>query len=250
MNIDTVSTKPLDIGEVLGDTFAVMGRTFVLLANVAVMFVAIPAVIRIAGVVLAPLSPIFSLLSAIGLAASVVGALLTWGATYQIAMLGLRGESATHAHVVDKAAQKFWPMLVVTILMGVGVSLGLVVLIVPGVALALAWSVVLPALVLEDRSVRSAFKRSLVLTRGKRWSIFLLNFIVTLVTLIAGLLLFAAFGGFRGLMTGQNSIVVTVLSGLMVVVWVPFVAVMTTALFNRLRGEESHGAEVVAEVFA
>jgi hypothetical protein len=251
MNIDTVNANPLDIGEVLGDTFAVIGRNFVLLANVAVMFVAIPAVIRIAGVVLAPLSPtMFSILSAVGLAASVVGALLAWAAIYQIAMEGLHGQTPSPSSILDKAAQKFWPMLVLTMLMGIGVFFGTVLLIVPGVILSLAWSVALPAMVLEDRGVFAAFRRSLVLTRGKRWPIFLLNFMITLVTVVANLLLFAAFGGFRGLMTGQTGLVGTVLSGLMVVIWVPFVAVMTAALFNRLRGEESRVQEVLTGVFA
>jgi hypothetical protein len=38
MTIDTVSAKPLEIGVVLGDTFAVIGRNVVVLANIAVMF--------------------------------------------------------------------------------------------------------------------------------------------------------------------------------------------------------------------
>jgi hypothetical protein len=250
MSIDTVSGMPLDIGEVLGDTFAVIGRTFVLLANVALMFVAIPAVIRIAGIVLLPLSPAFGFLSAIGLAAGVVGALLAWAAIYQIAMMGLHGESATHAHVLDKAAQRFWPLLVLVLLAGLGVFFGLVLLIVPGVILGLAWSVAFPALVLEDRGVRSSFGRSVALTRGKRWSIFVLYFMVTIVTLIVELVLFALFGGFHNFVPGQGSVLSTVLSSLISVVTIPFGAVLSTALFNRLRGEQSHGAEAVAEVFA
>jgi hypothetical protein len=250
MNIDTVSGRPLDIGEVLGDTFAVIGRTFVLLANVVLMFVAIPAVVRLAGVVLAPLSPAFTFLALFGGVASFVGALFAYAAIYQIVMQGLHGETSAPSLVLDKAARKFWLLIVLAVLLALVMSFGFLILIVPGVILAVASSAAFPALVLEDRGVVDAFRRSIALTRHKRWSIFVLYFIVSLVTLIVALVLFVLLGGFHGFVLGQPNVAVTVVTSVLVVVVVPFNAVMTTALYNRLRGNETHEAEAMTQVFA
>jgi hypothetical protein len=240
----------LDIGEVLSDTFAVIGRTIVPLANLAVLFVAVPAVIRIAGVALTPVSPIFSLVSLIGSVSMVVGMLYAYPCIFQLAMQDLHGQSISTDAIIKTATRKFWALLGLAILLLLGVAVGSLLLIVPGVILALAWSVSFPALVLEDRGVFAAFRRSADLTRNKRWSIFLLSFLVSLVIVIIELVLFAIFGGFRGLLSPQPSMTSLVLSALLSVITVPFGAVLSTALFNQLRGKAGYGAEEVAEVFA
>jgi hypothetical protein len=250
MSINTASTKVLDIGEVLSDTFAVIGRSFVVLANLSVMLIAIPAAIRIAGAALTPVSPIFAILSVIGALATVVGVLLAYGVMFQVAMQDLHGQSGSTDGLFKTALGKFWPLLGLAIVYAVGIVLGSLLLIVPGIIVGLAWSVAMPALVLEDRGVFASIGRSAALTRGKRWSIFLLFFLVTLVTIIVELVLIAIFGGFHGLVSGQASITSTVLSSLLSVVTIPFGAVMSTALFDALRGREGYGAEAVAEVFA
>jgi hypothetical protein len=250
MNIDTASTRVFDIGEVLSDTFAVIGRAFVLLANVSVMLIAIPAVVRIAGVVLTPLSPAFTLLSALGTLATAVGVLLAYGVIFQLAMQDLHGQSPQTEALFKLAFRKFLPLLGLTILLGIGVFLGCLLLVVPGFILALAWAVAMPALVIEDRGVFSAFRRSAELTRGRRWSIFLLWFLVFVISAVIELVLLAVFGGFHGLVSREPSVTTTVLSSLFSVLSIPFGAVLNTALFNRLRGNEGYGAEAVAEVFA
>ncbi|MGZ6011769.1 MAG: hypothetical protein ACXWK0_08035 [Caulobacteraceae bacterium] len=240
----------MDIGEVLGDTFAVIGRTAVVLANIAVMCLAIPAVIRIAGIVLTPVSPIFGILSLIGSLGTLVGMLFTYATIFQVAMNDLHDQPTTTEAMFKIAARKFWPMAGLAILFGLGVFAGMVLLIVPGVILALAWSVAMPALVLEDRGVFDSFKRSAALTRGKRWSIFLLSFMIGIVIVIAELILFALFGGFNGVLSGQASTASVVLSSLLSVITSPFGAVVSTALLNQLRDKDGYGAEAVAEVFA
>jgi hypothetical protein len=108
----------------------------------------------------------------------------------------------------------------------------------------------MPALVLEDRGVFDSFRRSAELTRGKRWSIFLLLFLVGLIGAIIEVVLIALFGGLHGLVSREPSMVDTVLSALFSVISIPFGAVLYTALFDNLRGKQGYGAEAVAEVFA
>ena len=250
MSIESISSSPLDIGEVLGDTFAVIGRTFVVLANLAVLFVGIPAAVSIAGIALTPVSPVFAILTLVGRLAGLAGVLMGYSAIFMVAMADLHGQTVPTERLLATAAGKFWPMLGLAILLGLAVGVGVVLLIVPGVVLALAWSVAFPALTLEDRGIFDSFRRSAALTRGKRWSIFLLSFIVWLVAFIIELVLLAAFGGFQGLLSPQPPLAATVVSQLLGVITVPFAAVLATALFNQLRGKAGYGAEAVAEVFA
>lgn len=61
----------------------------------------------------------------------------------------------------------------VSMLVGLGVGAGLIALIVPGVLLALMWSLSVPVKVLENKSVTDAMSRSSDLTKGDRGRIFI-----------------------------------------------------------------------------
>lgn len=250
MSIESVSAKPLDIGEVLSDTFAVIGRSIVILANLAVMLIGIPAAVTISGVALTPLSPAFAILTLIGSLGLLIGVFLAYGSIFAVAMANLHGQPPHADGLIKIALAKFWPMIGLAILAGLGVFAGCLLLIVPGIVLALAWCVALPALVLENRGIIDSFKRSAALTRNKRWSIFLLLFVVGLVIFIGELVLVAMFGGFQAFVSHETSITNTVVSQLLEVITIPFNAVLITALFNQLRGDAGYGAEAVGKVFA
>ena len=69
------------------------------------------------------------------------------------------------------------PMLAAAgLVLNLGITLGLVLLIVPGALLMLAWCVALPAAALERGTLTSPFRRSAELTRGHRGTILLLLF--------------------------------------------------------------------------
>ena len=59
-------------------------------------------------------------------------------------------------------------------LVGLGVGAGLIALIVPGVLLALMWSIAVPVKVLEDKGATEAMSRSSDLTKGDRGRIFVI----------------------------------------------------------------------------
>jgi uncharacterized membrane protein len=64
-----------------------------------------------------------------------------------------------------------------TVLVGLGVGLGFIVFIVPGILLALSWSVAVPAKVLESKGASEAMSRSSALTKGDRGRIFVIWFL-------------------------------------------------------------------------
>jgi hypothetical protein len=93
----------------------------------------------------------------------------------------------------------FWPLVAVSILFGIGVAIGFVLLIVPGLILLVMWSVVAPVTVLERPGVFRAFGRSRVIVRGNGWSVFgvmvILFVIVFLVSIAVGVIA-SGLGGF------------------------------------------------------
>ena len=87
---------------------------------------------------------------------------------------------------------KLLPLLGLTIVVGILVSIGLVFFIIPGIILGLVWFVAVPVLIIEDKGVFDSMSRSGELTKGNRWRIFGLGLVVYIgvfvVFLIAGLI--------------------------------------------------------------
>jgi hypothetical protein len=82
----------------------------------------------------------------------------------------------------------FWPLVAVSILSGLGIGLGFVLLIIPGLVLLVIWSVVAPVTVVERPGVSHAFGRSRALVRGNGWNVFgviILVFVAVVVVSIA-----------------------------------------------------------------
>jgi Membrane domain of glycerophosphoryl diester phosphodiesterase len=67
----------------------------------------------------------------------------------------------------------------VSLLTGVGVALGLVLLVIPGVLMFTRWSLSVPVVMLEGLSPRAAMRRSGELVQGHGWSVFGVFLVVT-----------------------------------------------------------------------
>jgi hypothetical protein len=70
------------------------------------------------------------------------------------------------------ATKRLAPLLVISILYLVGVMLGTFALIIPGIFLAVAWSLCFPAALVEGARGFGALKRSFQLVRGRWWPVF------------------------------------------------------------------------------
>jgi len=95
------------------------------------------------------------------------------------------------ADLVRSVEPVFWPLVGVSILFGIGLGIGFVLLIIPGLILMVIWSVVAPVTVLERPGVFAAFGRSRELVRGNGWNVFgvivLVFLAVAVISLAAGL---------------------------------------------------------------
>lgn len=144
---------------------------------------------------------------------------------------------------VGDAFRRAWPfilpLLLSSIVAGLGILLGIILLVIPGLILAVRWSVIAPAIVLEQRGVRSALGRSNQLVKGSGWTVFALVVITGVLAGIAGSLLRAAFAAFP-------PFVEVALGGTIAdAVVAPFSAIALTIAFLRLR-EAADGPQVVA----
>jgi hypothetical protein len=75
------------------------------------------------------------------------------------------------------------------LLAGIGIAIGFVLLIIPGLYLLTIWSMVIPVVVLESRSAGESFTRSREIVSGHGWQILGLALLVfLLVAIVAGLI--------------------------------------------------------------
>jgi hypothetical protein len=85
-----------------------------------------------------------------------------------------------------RAVQPRLPALIAAgILAGLGIGLGLLLLIIPGLFLLTIWSMLVPVIVLEGRSAGESFGRSREIVRGRGWSVFGLIVVTFLIVAIA-----------------------------------------------------------------
>ncbi len=124
------------------------------------------------------------------------------------------------------------------ILAGLGIALGFVLLIVPGLILLTWWCLIVPVIVLERKRVGESFSRSRELVRGHGWTVFGIIIVAVLASAIASGLIQSIFSFLNPFLrywiggTIANAIVD------------PFLAVALTLMYFHLR--ESPAAETPA----
>ncbi|HSE82544.1 MAG TPA: hypothetical protein VLA87_12790 [Gaiellaceae bacterium] len=127
---------------------------------------------------------------------------------------------------------KLWTILIAGILLALGITLGLVLLIVPGLILMTIWIAVIPAIVLEDRAIGESFGRSRELVRGSGWNVF--GVIVLTILILIGVSI--ALGiAFLPLADWLASLIQQLVS---VTIVTPFVATIWTLVYYRLKARE------------
>ncbi|MGH2748328.1 MAG: hypothetical protein ACRDKB_10440 [Actinomycetota bacterium] len=133
------------------------------------------------------------------------------------------------ADTLSAVREKIPPIAGASILAGIGIAVGLVLLIVPGLFLLTIWVLIVPTIVLENRRAMEAFGRSRELVRGNGWNVFGIILLTWLVLFGVGLvieLILAAFGDEVRAFLGD------LVSG---TVTAPFIALVYTLLYYRLR---------------
>jgi len=81
------------------------------------------------------------------------------------------------------------PVIGLSLLVGLAAGAACIALLVPGILLFVMWSLAVPAKVLENRGVLDSMSRSMDLTKGNRWRIFVIWLLFILLGIGVGLLL-------------------------------------------------------------
>jgi len=118
-------------------------------------------------------------------------------------------------------------LLLVSIVAGIALTIGFVLLIVPGLFLMTIWAVVAPVVVLEQRGFGS-FGRSQELVKGNGWGVFAVIVIVFLLTIVVGIVA-GAIGAAGG------DVLRAVVSFVATVAVAPLAALTVSVLYFQLR---------------
>jgi hypothetical protein len=215
----------LEVGDTLGEVFRTYGEHAGVLLPVAFWLYLVVAIVDgVVGTNLA-LFPLVLVVSTIA------------GTLYQGMVVGLvrdvqdgRRDSSV-SELFGFAVPVLLPLIGAGLLSGIGIGIGIVLLIAPGLILLTIWAVIAPAIVIERAGIFEAFGRSRKLVRGSGWAVFGVVVTAFLIAAIGGAIFTAVGAGIS-----DGPIVRIVFSALASTITAPIVALAAGILYYRLLG--------------
>jgi hypothetical protein len=126
------------------------------------------------------------------------------------------------------------------ILLAIGIAIGFVLLIIPGLFLLTIWVAVIPAIVLEGRGIGESFGRSHDLVRGNGWNVFGVIILTILLLIAVGLVVGLVLSPLADWLA---SLIQQAVSSLVIG---PFVVTVWTLVYYRLKALEDEAAAPAA----
>ena len=177
-----------------------------------------------------------ALLSLGGIAGALIGGVLSFAATYVVQAALIKAVQDVRDGRVDldlsqtvrAAGPYILPVIGASILAGIGIAIGFILLIVPGLILLTYWCLIVPFIVIAGAGVFESFGRSMRTVRGYAWRVFGTYVLVFLMLIAVAIVL-----GFILLLLPLwlRSFVNSVLSGTLIA---PFLALVATLIYYRL----------------
>jgi hypothetical protein len=134
---------------------------------------------------------------------------------------------------VSAAMPYIWPVAGASILAGIAITIGLLLVIVPGLYLITIWAVIVPVIIIERSGALASFGRSQELVRGRGWHVFGTLALVYIIQLAADYVLEKIFSALpEAFRDGLG----TVISGTLIA---PFLAVVVTLIYYRLTSQDA-----------
>jgi hypothetical protein len=181
----------LDTGRVFERIFSFYGSQFTLLIPAALLLFIPIALLN--GLLLSSGGFLLGLLSG---ALSLIATFWYQGMVVEATRDILDGRrDQTIGSLFSSAAPFIAPLIAVGILAGIGIAIGFVLLIIPGLFLLTIWAVIVPVIVIERAGVFDSFGRSHQLVRGSGWQVFGVIVVIFLVTFIVRAIIGAIIGG-------------------------------------------------------
>jgi hypothetical protein len=268
------SPEVFSFGRVISRLFGVLQRNLVTFLLLSVLLVGLPTAVvnllKLTGGTWAPLG--FSdgptrffldgtnvLVAAIAGLVGIVGHAMLQGAVIHASVSDLSGGRASFGECLATGFRFFLPLFCIGLIVGICCGFGLLIFIVPGVLLALAWSVAAPAEVVERAGILGALGRSVVLTRNHRGAILGLAVIYVVAlwivqSALSGSMMVSAGLGASGTQPGQGFQNLMLLQTIVQLVLTTLFASVSSAgiasiYFELRHAKEGIGAEQLAAVF-
>ena len=168
----------IDVGAIVRRTFQIyVDQASVLMPAAAVVFL----ISGVLSVLLIAASPALGL---VALIVSIVASTLFTGMVVELVADVQDGRrDATPGQLLRAASPVLGKLIFVGIVAGVGIAIGFVLLIVPGLILLTIWAVAAPVVVLERPDGLGALGRSRDLVRGNGWKVFA---VILLLVILVG----------------------------------------------------------------
>lgn len=233
------AARPFSAGYVLSSSFRILFRNFLPIGLLSLVLIALPSLL-IQLLITRPMTTKFlageSNFSTTAYFSTVIGQTvllylliaLMMAAVTGAAISALRGADVDIMPSVRKGLKSILSVFIAFFIAAIAMTLGFVLLVVPGVIIALMWSVLVPAIVNEKRGPFSALGRSRELTKGYRWQIFAIFIILFLISFIPGAALSAAMIG-GGQITAQE-----IVEGFTTPIWYDVVSILISSLIYGL----------------
>jgi hypothetical protein len=191
-------SQNFDISRVVTNAFGALSRNLPLFLGLAVVLAGLPTLILnyallAMGIGDDPEAMIGNPATiAIGVFAGVIIALIA-NALLQAALIrgtvvDLSGGKPEFSDCINTSISAILPLIGIGLVSGIGIAFGMLLLIVPGVILALMWSVATPAYIEERQGVMASLSRSNDLTSGYKGNIFLLYLVILVVAIVVSVI--------------------------------------------------------------
>lgn len=221
----------MSVGGVLGESWRLYTRFF---TRFFVMALIVYLVVDLLNALVATLfghgAGVALLLALITTVVSLVGTFWLQGAlVYAVDDVRDGRVDTTLGQVFERVRPYLGTLILAGILAGVGIAIGFVLLIVPGLILLTWWCLIVPVIVLEEKHVGESFSRSRELVRGHGWTVFGVVVIVAIVSSIASGIIQSIFS-FLGLFLRYwiGGAIASAIVG-------PFIAIALTLMYFKLR---------------
>lgn len=187
MEATSAPERRLSVGDTINETFSIYGQQFVPLIGSAVLVFIVVGIL--AGLLAAAGGVILAILASI---VQLAGRTLYVGFVVKLVedvRDGRRDEGI--GELFSSAAPAILPLIGFAILAGIGIAIGFVLIIIPGLILLTFWSLGAPAIVAERVGVFEAFGRSWNMVRGNAWSVFGVLVVMLLIAIALSFVLVA-----------------------------------------------------------
>jgi len=144
------------------------------------------------------------------------------------------------SQTVSAATPSLGAVIGAGVLAGIAITIGLILLIAPGLFLITIWALIVPAIVIERAGVFASFGRSQQLVRGYGWQVFGTLVLLWIILLVVDIILGLIFSPLHS--TALRNGISTVVSGTLIA---PYIALVVTLMYYRLAA--AHGGAVVTE---